>query len=60
MQQAIFSQGHVVGKLAQQLFPGGIDAGIYVPDQYQKSIELTTSLIRQGVILPDTITTKLR
>ncbi len=48
MQQAIFSQGHDVGKLAQQLFPGGVDAGIYVPDQYQKSIELTSKLIREG------------
>lgn len=48
MQQAIFSQGHEVGKLAQQLFPGGIDAGIYVPDQYQKSIDLTARLIRDG------------
>ena len=48
MQQAIFSQGHVVGKLAQQLFPGGIDAGIYVPKNYHKSIELTSQLIRGG------------
>jgi hypothetical protein len=48
MQQAIFSQGHDVGKLAQQLFPGGIDAGIYVPDHYQKSIEMTSRLIREG------------
>jgi hypothetical protein len=48
MQQAIFSQGHEVGKLAQQLFPGGIDAGIYVPDHYQKSIELTAKLISEG------------
>ena len=30
MQQAIFNQGHEVGKLARQLFPGGVDAGIYV------------------------------
>lgn len=48
MQQAIFSQGHVVGRLAQQLFPGGVDAGIYVPDQYQKSIDLTAELIGNG------------
>jgi hypothetical protein len=52
MQHAIFSQGHDVGKLAQQLFSGGIDAGIYVPDHYQKSIEMTSRLIREstGVI----------
>lgn len=48
MQMAIFSQGHEVGKLAQQLFPGGIDAGIYVPDNYQKSIDLTARLIENG------------
>jgi hypothetical protein len=48
MQRAIFSQGHEVGKLARQLFPGGTDAGIFVPDQYQKSIELTTQLIQNG------------
>ena len=49
MQQAIFSQGHDVGKLAQQLFPGGIDAGIFVPDNYSKSIEMTSQLILNGV-----------
>jgi hypothetical protein len=48
MQKAIFSLGHEVGKLAQQLFPGGTDAGFYVPDQYQKSIDLTAQLIRDG------------
>lgn len=48
MQKAIFSQGTDVGKLAQQLFPGGIDAGIHVPDNYQKSIEMTSQLIRDG------------
>jgi predicted RecB family nuclease len=48
MQQAIFSQGTDVGKLAQQLFPGGIDAGIYVPANYAKSIEMTSQLIRDG------------
>jgi hypothetical protein len=48
MQQAIFSQGHDVGKLAQQLFPGGTDAGIYVPDHYQQSIEMTSRLILEG------------
>jgi hypothetical protein len=48
MQQAIFSQGTDVGKLAQQLFPGGVDAGIYVPEHYQKSIDLTSQLIKEG------------
>ncbi|MCK9400921.1 MAG: DUF2779 domain-containing protein [Bacteroidales bacterium] len=48
MQQAIFSQGTDVGKLAQQLFPGGTDAGIHVPANYAKSIEMTSQLIRDG------------
>jgi hypothetical protein len=48
MQQAIFTQGHEVGRLARQLFPGGTDAGIYVPDNYGKSIELTSQLIADG------------
>lgn len=49
MQEAIFSQGTNVGKIAQKLFPGGVDAGIYVPANYAKSIEMTSQLIRDGV-----------
>jgi hypothetical protein len=48
MQQAIFSQGTDVGKLARKLFPGGVDAGIHVPDNYSKSIEMTSQLISEG------------
>jgi hypothetical protein len=48
MQQAIFTQGHDVGRLAQQLYPGGIDAGIFVPENYQISIDLTSRLIAEG------------
>ena len=48
MQQAIFSQGTDVGKLAQQLFPGGINAGIHVRSNYSKSIEMTSRLISEG------------
>lgn len=48
MQQAIFSQGTDVGKIAQKLFPGGLDAGIYVPANYARSIEMTSQLIRNG------------
>jgi hypothetical protein len=48
LQQAVFSHGHEVGLLAQQLFPGGIDAGSFIPEQYQKSIDLTTQLIKNG------------
>lgn len=51
MQLAIFSQGHDVGRLAQQLFPGGVDAGIFVPDKYQKSIEMTQKLIKNGAMV---------
>jgi hypothetical protein len=48
MQQAIFSQGTDVGRLAQQLFPGGVDAGIYLPDKYTKSVEMTSQLMTEG------------
>jgi hypothetical protein len=51
MQLAIFSQGTDVGKLAQQIFPGGIDAGIHVPANYAKSIEMTSQLIREGALV---------
>ena len=46
MQQAIFSQGTEVGNW-RNLFPGGIDAGIYVPDNYTRSIEMTSRLIER-------------
>ena len=51
MQQAIFSQGTETGKLARKLFPGGTDAGIYVPDNYSKSIALTSQLISEGAYI---------
>ena len=47
-QQFIFDQGHEVGKLAQQLFPGGVDASPATPFDYQPSIELTQKLITDG------------
>ena len=37
-QQAIFDRGHEVGKLAQTLFPGGIDLSEKYGFQYNKSI----------------------
>jgi hypothetical protein len=47
-QQFIFDQGHEVGVLAQQLFPGGTDASPATPYDYQPSIELTKKLIAEG------------
>jgi len=47
-QKAIFAQGNKVGKLAQNLFPGGIDA---TPDtfyDYSKSLEQTKNAIGDG------------
>ncbi len=48
MQQAIFSRGTDVGKLAQQLFPGGIDASPSSPTKFDESIKLTEELIQKG------------
>ena len=47
-QQFIFDQGHEVGILAQQLFPGGVDASPATPYDYHPSIELTQKLISDG------------
>jgi hypothetical protein len=47
-QQQIFSSGHEVGKLAQQLFPGGIDAGPKESYKYQESVLYTLELIKKG------------
>lgn len=48
MQQAIFSRGTDVGILAQQLFPGGIDASPPSPTKFDESIKLTEELIKKG------------
>ncbi len=47
-QQFIFDQGHEVGKLAQKLFPGGVDASPATHFDYQPSIEITKKLIAEG------------
>lgn len=47
-QQAIFNRGTSVGELAQQLFPGGIDASPATPFEYQKSVAYTQQLIEDG------------
>ncbi len=46
--QRIFERGHEVGKLAQQLFPGGIDVGWESPKEYKKSVQLTQERILKG------------
>jgi hypothetical protein len=46
-QQFIFDQGHEVGLLAWQLFPGGVDASPATPFDYRASIELTQRLIAE-------------
>ena len=47
-QQAIFDRGTNVGKLAQDLFPGGIDVAPPNPFQYDKSAQLTQKKIEEG------------
>ena len=47
-QKAIFSQGNKVGELAQNLFPGGIDATPETFYDYSKSLEQTKNAIIDG------------
>lgn len=47
-QQNIFNIGHNVGFLAQQLFPGGIDASRGEPGEVQAALQYTRELIDQG------------
>jgi hypothetical protein len=47
-QQAIFNRGHEIGKLAQQLFPGGIDVTPASPKFYKQALQKTTALIGSG------------
>lgn len=47
-QQAVFSRGHEVGRLAQMLFPKGIDAGWKSPRQFRRSVRKTELLVRNG------------
>lgn len=44
-QLAKFRRGHDVGKLAWQLFPGGISCAAAHPTQYRASLEKTRSLV---------------
>ena len=47
-QQAIFDRGHNVGILAQNLFPGGVDASTDSPREYEKGIKQTEEFIKAG------------
>jgi hypothetical protein len=47
-QQNIFNIGHNVGFLAQQLFPGGIDASRGEPGEVKAALKYTRELIEQG------------
>jgi hypothetical protein len=46
--EAIFSRGINVGKLAQQLFPGGVDASPPSSFEYDKSVLKTAEYIKNG------------
>ena len=47
-QLAKFKRGTKLGKLAQDLFPGGIDLSPRSPSQYQKRVLETAEIIKQG------------
>lgn len=47
-QLAKFRRGHEVGKLAWELFPGGISCAPGHPTQFRKSLEQTRALIEEG------------
>ncbi|MCH7535155.1 MAG: DUF2779 domain-containing protein, partial [Bacteroidetes bacterium] len=51
MTQAIFDQGHRVGELSQELFPGGVnmEPPAHARWEYQKSAALTQEKIAEGV-----------
>lgn len=46
-QEAIFQRGHDVGKLARDLFPGGVDSSP-VNNDYQGAVKRTSELIESG------------
>ncbi len=47
MQKAIFKRGTDVGKLAQQLYPNGIDASPATQFEYNKAVKLTQELLNK-------------
>ncbi len=46
--QAVFDKGHMIGKLAQELFPGGIDATRGNPFNIKAALYYTSYLIDSG------------
>lgn len=46
-QQAIFDKGSNVGLLAQHLFPGGTDLGVYIPENFFEVFKKTSYLIHR-------------
>lgn len=48
VQQSIFDTGHRVGTLAQQLFPGGIDASRGEHEKVSEAVNYTQELINNG------------
>lgn len=48
MQKAVFKRGTDVGKLAQQLFPDGIDASPASQFEYDKAVVVTKNLIKEN------------
>jgi hypothetical protein len=52
MQKAIFKRGTDVGKLAQQLYPGGIDASPKTQFEYDNAVKVTKALLekKQNII----------
>lgn len=47
--QAIFNRGIDIGKIARQLFPGGVDASPPKYNEFQKAVDKTAELLKQGV-----------
>ncbi len=50
-QQAIFSRGINVGKIAQEIFPGGVDVSPESVFKYSESVEKTRQLIESGTTI---------
>ena len=48
MQKAIFKCGTDVGKLAQQLFPGGVDVSPKSQFEYDKAVVVTKNFIKEN------------
>jgi hypothetical protein len=47
-QQMVFDKGTNIGLLAQKLFPGGVDLGVYIPTDFEKAFTETEQLLEKG------------